>query len=71
MPTRLRMIRDSPSWDVANGAVAGGIIASWLSGFDWPSAAAFVAFLYTVFLLLEKLWTWGQKFLDRRRGGQA
>ena len=71
MPTRLRMIRDSPGWDAVNGVAAGGIIASWLSGVDWPAAAAFVAFLYTVFLLLEKLWTWGQKFIDRRRGGQA
>lgn len=71
MPTRYRMLRDNSNWDAVNGAAAGGFLVSWLIGVDWPQVAAFLATLYTAFLLLEKLWTKITAWRARRARGEA
>ena len=71
MPTRFKMMRDSPGWDAANGAAAGGFLVSWLAGLDWPQVAAFLAAIYTAFLILEKAWTVAVKWRGRRAKGEA
>lgn len=66
MPTRFQQMKDSPAWDAANGAAAGGFLVSFLAGVDWPAAAAFATFVYMMLLSAEKLVKWLQKWRTRR-----
>jgi hypothetical protein len=54
------------SWDAANGTAAVGFIASVWAGFDWPTIAAFLAALYSAFLIGEKLYRWIKAWRARR-----
>lgn len=71
MPARSRMIRESPAWDTANGVAAGGFLVSWFAGVNWPQIAAFLAAVYSLFLIAEKLYTWGKRAAQRRREGRG
>lgn len=71
MPARSRMIRESPAWDTANGVAAGGFLVSWFAGVNWPQIAAFLAAVYSLFLIAEKLYTWWKRAAQRRREGRG
>lgn len=67
MPTRMKMIRESPSWDAVNGVAAGGFLVSWFAGVSWPQVAAFLAAVYSLFLIAEKLYAWWKRVQQKRR----
>lgn len=67
MPTRMKMIRESPNWDAVNGVAAGGFLVSWFAGVNWPQVAAFLAAVYSLFLIVEKAWSKYAAWRERRR----
>lgn len=54
------------TWDAVNGTAAVGFVASYLAGWDWPAIAAFLAAVYTLSLLVEKVYGWVRRFRERK-----
>ena len=44
---------------------------SWFAGVNWPQIAAFLAAVYSLFLIAEKLYTWWKRAAQRRREGRG
>jgi hypothetical protein len=54
--------------DTANGTAAVGFVASYLAGFNWPTIAAFLAAVYSLILIGEKVWRFIRKLREARAG---
>lgn len=49
------------AFDNVNLGLAVSFISSVLAGFDWSAAAAFLAMVYTLILIGEKVYRWFRK----------
>ena len=56
----------SPAWEAANGTAAVGFVASVAAGVNWSTIAAFLAAVYSLFLIGEKLFRWYKAWRARR-----
>ena len=56
----------SPAWEAANGTAAGAFAVSVVAGFNWPQIAAFLAAVYSAFLIGEKLYRWFKAWRAKR-----
>jgi preprotein translocase subunit SecF len=54
------------AWDAANGTAAAGFVVSVIAGFNWPQIAAFLAAVYSAFLIGEKLHRWFKAWRAKR-----
>ena len=61
----------SEALETLKAAPSVGFFASWMAGVDWNSAAAFLACVYTAWLLGEKGWKTCKGLRAKWRGKQG
>jgi len=56
----------SESADVLKASPPAAYLLGWAAGIDWGTVASVLACIYTVFLIVDKVWTLLQRFRARK-----